>query len=59
MIDPATTHARMTRHTFGGSSSSGPTRATSMGFPCVLAHLGLTRPRAHAAAKSIIWPHGV
>ena len=70
MIDPTTTHARMTRHIRAGSSSSGSPMQPARGLrpsavgplggyaaspaPCVLAHLDLPRPRTHAAMESII-----
>jgi hypothetical protein len=70
MIDPTTTHARMTRHIVGGSASSDSPMQPARGLrpsavgplggcaaspsPCVLARLDLPRPRAHAAAESTI-----
>src|SRR5437660_11515792 len=54
MIYPTTTHARMTRHTFGGSASSGSPMQPAWASPCVLAHLGLPRPRALAAREPTI-----
>jgi hypothetical protein len=70
MIDPTTTHARMTRHLFGGSASSDSPMQPARGLrpsavgplggcaaspaSCVLAHLDLPRPRAHVAAEPII-----
>ena len=81
MTDPTTTHARMTRHLFGGGSAFGfgplggfaASPSSSSGSPMqpawpspsavrrgasakrsILAHLDLPRPRAHAAAGSVI-----
>ena len=54
MIDPTTTHTRMTRQIFGGSASSDSPMQPAWASSCVLAHLDLPRPRAHAAAESII-----
>ena len=54
MLDPTTTHARLTRHSFGGSSSSAKPMQPAWAWPCVLDHLGLARPRTHVAAASNI-----
>src|SRR6266480_4155662 len=54
MLDSTTTHARMTHHSFGGSASSGSPMQPAWTSPCVLAHLGLPRPRAHAAMEPTI-----
>ena len=70
MIDPTTTHARMTRHLLGGSASSDSPMQPARGLrpsvvgplggfaaspsSCVLAPLDPPRPSAHAAAESII-----
>jgi hypothetical protein len=38
----------MTRDTFAGSASSGSPMHLALASPCVLAQLGLARPRGHA-----------
>src|SRR2546430_1673776 len=55
MTDPTTARTRMTRDTCAGSASSGSPLAPPRASPCVLDRLGPARPRAHAAAGSIIW----
>jgi len=52
MTDPAATHARMTRHLFGGSASSGSPMQPAWASPCVLAHVDLAPARA--AARPVI-----
>jgi hypothetical protein len=54
MIDSTTPRAQMTRDIGAGSASSGSPLAPPKASPCVLDRLDLTRPRAHAAAESII-----
>jgi hypothetical protein len=57
MLDSTTKHIRMARHTFGGSASSGSPMQPAWASPCVLAHLGLSRPRTRSAMKSnILFP---
>jgi hypothetical protein len=54
MIDSTTPPTRMTRVALRISSSSGARVLEAHFAPCVLDLLGHARPRAHAAAESII-----
>ena len=54
MIDSTTSRMRMTLQACAGSASSGSPMQPAWASPCVLAQLGLTRPRTHLAVESTI-----